>query len=725
MLRTYVSLLLTVFWFCLSANGILQAQGTLPPPTEADYYRIVTLPIPEGVVLEVGGLTTLPDGRIAASTRRGDVWLIDNAYMEDGLPPRYKRFATGLHEALGLAWHDGAFYLAQRGELTRLRDTDGDEVADRYETVYAWPLSGHYHEYSFGPKIAPDGSFFVTTNVAFGDVEWWRGESRVPWRGWTLRITPDGQMEPWATGMRSPAGLGIIDGEFFYADNQGDWVGSGGLVHVEKGDFTGHPAGLRWATRPESPVKLTEKDIYYRVSPRFTPPGKRPVKPENIPDERPTPLFELAQDLPAIKLPAVWLPHGVLGISNAEILVDTTGGKFGPFAGQVFIGDQGQSKIVRVFLEKVEGVYQGAAFAFREGFQSGVLRMTWGKDGSLFVGQTNRGWGSTGPDPYGLQRLVWTGRVPFEMKAVRAMPDGFEIEFTRPVDKATAARPESYEVSSFIYKYHPVYGSPAVNVQTCPVRYVEVSRDGLRARLVVDSLRQFYIHEIKATGVRDYMDGWPLLHPVAYYTLNRLPKGEKLKVPRPQPPAPEKESATPAHSHAPAPKAETKDVQPNEPAPASAKTEQPARKAAPAPKTARPDKHPTRMPASWGGKVDYALTLGTKPGLQYDKTTLTVKAGSRVKLAFFNNDDMPHNVVITLPGKADAVGKAAMNLGIKGADMQYVPNMPEVLWHTKLVGPGGKDVIYFRAPEKPGFYQFVCTFPGHYLTMRGVLRVIP
>ena len=131
------------------------------------------------------------------------------------------------------------------------------------------------------------------------------------------------------------------------------------------------------------------------------------------------------------------------------------------------------------------------------------------------------------------------------------------------------------------------------------------------------------------------------------------------------------------------------------------------------------------MPASWGGKVDHALTLGTKPGLRYDKTTLTVKAGSRVKLAFFNNDDMPHNVVITLPGKADAVGKAAMNLGIKGADMQYVPDMPEVLWHTKLTGPGGKDVIYFRAPDKPGFYQFVCTFPGHYLTMRGVLRVVP
>ncbi len=686
----------------LSANLALQAQHEPPPPTEADYYRIVTLPIPEGIALEVGGLTTLPDGRLAASTRRGDVWIIENPYMTDGLPPRYKRFATGLHEALGLAWHDGAFYVAQRGELTCLRDTDGDERADLYETVYAWPLSGHYHEYSFGPVVAPDGSFFVTTNVAFGDVEWWRGESRVPWRGWTLRISPDGAMTPWATGMRSPAGIGMIEGEFFYADNQGDWVGSGGLVHVEKGDFTGHPAGLRWTHRPESPLKLSAKDIYARVDPRFTPPGQRPLKPENISDERPTPLFELAQELPAVKLPAVWLPHGVLGISNAEIVVDTTGGKFGPFAGQVFIGDQGQSKIVRVFLEKVGNTYQGAAFAFREGFQSGVLRMSWGKDGSLFVGQTNRGWGSTGTDPYGLQRLVWTGRMPFEMKAVRAMPDGFEIEFTRPVDKATAARPESYEVRSFIYKYHPVYGSPAVNVQVCPVRYVEVSRDGRRARLVVDSLRTFYIHEIRAAGVRDYLDGWPLLHPVAYYTLNRLPEGEKLKVP------------APAHTQAlPPPQKET--------APATDKV-QPQKRQATSP--SKPRKRRTHMPPSWGGKVDDALRLGTLPGLRYDKSTLVVRAGSRVKLAFFNTDDMPHNVVITLPGKADAVGMAAMKLGIRGADAAYVPDMPEVLWHTKLVGPGDKDVIYFRAPDKPGNYQFVCTFPGHYKTMRGVLRVV-
>ena len=390
--------------------GFAQSGTT---PTEETYYNLITLPIPEGLVMEVGGLAVLPSGQLAASTRRGDVWLIENPYMNNGKAPYYRHFASGLHEILGLAYREGALYMAQRGELTRLRDKNGDGKADSYETVYAWPISGHYHEYSFGPKIAPDGTMFVTGNVAFGDVEWWRGESRVPWRGWTMQISPDGKMTPYATGMRSPCGIGLVNGEFFYADNQGDWMGSGGVFHVEKGDFTGHPAGLRWATRPESPVKVTTDEVYARVDPRMAKPGETPIKPENNPKEKGAPLFELEKDLPAVKTPAVWIPHGLLGISTSEIVVDESGGAFGPFAGQLFVGDQGQSRVNRVFLEKVNGVYQGAAFAFREGFESGVLRMTWGKDGSMFVGQTNRGWGSTGQKPGGIQRLVWTGKMPF------------------------------------------------------------------------------------------------------------------------------------------------------------------------------------------------------------------------------------------------------------------------------------------------------------------------
>lgn len=500
-------------------------------PKEEDYYKIITVPAPEGVLLEVGGITTLPDGRIMLCTRRGDVWLIENASMENDSKPVYKLFASGLHEPLGLAYKDNSIYIAQRGELTKLTDKDGDDVADSYQTVYAWPISGHYHEYSFGPKIAPDGSMFVSCNVAFGDEEWWRGESRVPWRGWTIRITPDGKMEPWATGMRSPCGLGMIDGDLFYDDNQGDYMGSGGIWHLKKGVFTGHPAGLRWTGLPNSPVKLTASQFNAKVDPRQTRKDGVAVKPENITNEsNPNLLYQVKQSLPEIQTPAVWLPHGVLGISNSEIIRDETKGGFGPFAGQIFVGDQGQSKIMRVVMEKVNGEYQGVAFDFRSGFESGVLRMSFAHDGSLFAGLTNRGWGSAGTTTAGLQRLAWTGKTPMEMKTVKAMPDGFEIEFTMPVDKASAADLSTYGGRSYIYKYHPVYGSPTINEEKLNIKGVKVSDDGLKVRLIVDNLRPYYLHELDVAGIRSRDGALPVLHSKAYYTLNNIPSGPKLQL---------------------------------------------------------------------------------------------------------------------------------------------------------------------------------------------------
>jgi cytochrome c551/c552 len=335
-------------------------------------------------------------------------------------------------------------------------------------------------------------------------------------------------MEPWATGMRSPCGLGIIDGELFYTDNQGDWIGSGGLWHVEKGDFMGNPAGLAWAQDPKSPVKLTADELHAKVDPRrvMDAEGKH-VRPENIVDEKVVTLADVKKDLPAVRLPAAWLPYGYLGISTSEPITIPEN-TFGPFAGQVLVGDQGMSIISRVFLEKVKGEYQGASFAFRSGFNSGVVRMAWAPDGSLFVGETRRGWGSSGEANEGLERLVWTSQTPFEMKAVRAMPDGFEIEFTKPVTEESASDLASYAVDSYIYKYHPVYGSPPVNTQKCNISGVQLSADGMKARLVVDNLRPAYIHTITLAGVRDKENGQPLLHSTAYYTLNNIPDGKKL-----------------------------------------------------------------------------------------------------------------------------------------------------------------------------------------------------
>ncbi|MDR6944722.1 c-type cytochrome [Mucilaginibacter pocheonensis] len=516
--------LFTILIACALLSHVTDIFAQAESPKEDDFFKIMTVPVPEDVILEVGGLCLIPDGSLAVTTRRGDIFMVENPTSQH---PVFHKFASGLHEVLGAVWKNDALYVAQRGELTKLVDTDKDGKADVYETIYAWPLSGNYHEYSFGPKLAPDGSFFVTLNLGFPDT-WWHPKSMVPYRGWALNIKEDGTVTPWAAGFRSPCGISMIDGELWYSDNQGDWVGSGSIMQIKKGAFMGHPASLVWTKLPNSPLKLTQEQFFAKNNPRveFDKDGK-PFKPQDIVNEKYKTEFEEKKEFPDLTLPVVWLPHAILGISNSEI-VKIPKGVFGPFAGQLLIGDQGQSMVDRIFLEKVNGEYQGAAWAFRSGFQSGIVRLAWLPDGSLAAGETSRGWGAAGEAAMGLQRLLWNNKMPFEMKAVRAMPDGFEIEFTKPVERKSANDIASYSIESFIYKYHGVYGSPPVSTQQCPIIGVKVSADGLRARLIVKNLRRFYIHNITINGVRDKENYYNLVHPTAYYTLNNIPVGEKL-----------------------------------------------------------------------------------------------------------------------------------------------------------------------------------------------------
>lgn len=491
---------------------------------ESDYYRLVSIatsqastesrskfwkPAPDGLALEVSGLAVVDDHRLAVAVRKGEVWILDGVYDEPPKNVTYKKFASALHEPLGLLRHDDSFYTVQRSELTRLRDMNADDVADEYLTVAkGWGTTGNYHEYAYGPELDGDGNLWLTLNIGMGI----KGDqksrlvndpvlkvSQAPWRGWGMKVTPSGELVPVCAGMRSPCGLGANRaGDMFYTDQQGNWVATNSLHHMRTGAFFHHAEALASMRLPGSPI--------------------RGVK--SVPSGLPLP--EALKRFPQLKPPAVWFPYKKVGQSATDIMLDDSGGKFGPFDGQLFVGEFTLSSISRVYLEKVGDEYQGACFPFREGFASAVLRMEQGVDGSVFVGLSNRGWSSLGTAAYGLQRLVWTGKMPFEIKEMRAKSDGFELVFTKPVDPVTAGDVKSYAMSSHTYTYHSTYGSDEILKKAPAIEDAIVADDNLSVRLQVSGLREFFVHELEAFGVKS-AKGDSLLHPRAYYTLNRIP----------------------------------------------------------------------------------------------------------------------------------------------------------------------------------------------------------
>jgi len=486
---------LVLLWLILITHVTWFSNVQSAPKASAEdaYYQIITLPIQSGIVLEAGALQMLPDGKLASATRYGEIYLIEGAFENPPTRVKFHRFASGLHEVLGLAYRDGWLYCTQRGEVTRMKDLDGDQRADLFETVNDdWGLSGDYHEYAFGSHFAKDGNIWLVLCLTGSFT------SEIDYRGWCLRVSPDGKMIPTCSGIRSPGGIGTNSlGDMFYTDNQGPWNGACSLKHLAPGDFEGHPDGNKW-------FKLTQA---------IGPPPQTPQSGSRM-------LVE-AKKIPQLKPPAVYFPYPKMGQSASGIACDYTGGKFGPFTNQIFVGDQTHSTVMRVYLEKIRGRYQGACFMLKQGFDSGNLALEMAPDGSLFVQGTDRGWGARGGKPFALQRLVWTGQVPFEVHEMRAQSDGFELTFTEAVDPTTTGSPGSYKMETYTYIYQASYGSPEVDRTTPTIKSVLVSKDGLSARLIVDGLEEGHIHELDLSGVRS-AKGQPLLHKTAYYTLNYL-----------------------------------------------------------------------------------------------------------------------------------------------------------------------------------------------------------
>lgn len=475
------------------------------PTTVTSAYEVEDVPLPENMSRDISGVSFTPDGKIVVSNRAGEVWIGD---LVQGA---WRRFAYGLYEPFGLtAESDTVVYVIQRPEITRLRDTTGDGFADSYQTLNeSWGLTGNYHEFAYGFACDSNGNFYGSLGMAsVGEFDKARGPLKldrvIPWdrperltdqhrsvaryQGWVFQVTTEGEFVPWATGFRQPLGLGLSpNDELFVTDVAGSWIPSSILAHVRKGKFYGHPDGLKW-------------------DPRF---AKQEITRELLAALR-TP-------------PAVLLVHGQLGTSPGQPVWDTTGGKFGPFTGQMFIGDV-TPFLMRVYLEKVAGEYQGAAFPFirERGLRLGNMRNAFGPDGHLYLGQTVRGWRE---DREGLQRVVWAGESPIEILSMQLTESGFRLRFTEPMGRNSLAQTENYRMRRFQYNYHILDGSLRINEANVRVLEARPASSGRSVELELAELRPGFVYELASPRLRS-KQAEPLDNPTAYYTLNRLLSGE-------------------------------------------------------------------------------------------------------------------------------------------------------------------------------------------------------
>lgn len=493
MIRFILTLLIASMSSALAQKDLGAMWGTAE--AEAKYYPITNIPIPNGVPLRTGSFDILPDGRLAVGTRRGDIYFVEGAFLSPP-KPKYHLFASGQDEIFGLSWKDGAMTTTQFGEVTRISDTDGDEVADQYDTLTNNWGYAEGHEFAFGSKHDPDGNVWVALGLSASY------HSHNIYRGWAVKVTPEGKMIPVCSGLRSPGGVAAnAEGAMFTVESQGPWNGSCSLKHLKQGGFLGHPASYNW----------------YPYVANMSAPKVTPNSPSRLQVEK--------KRVPELVPPAVRFPYIKMGRSISGFRLNQTGGKFGPFENQFFLGDYSLSIVLRATTEKINGVWQGACYPFREGLATGLMNVEFSPQGQLITGgfTTNRQWPVRGAEPFALQRIDWSGLVPFEIKEINIKPKGFLIHFTKPVNKSVAADKSVYSVKTYTHIYASGYGSPEVDHTVPLVTGVVVAEDGLSALVTLDKVTEGHIHDFDLSKMKSKEDE-PLLHTKAYYTVNEIPK---------------------------------------------------------------------------------------------------------------------------------------------------------------------------------------------------------
>ncbi len=385
-------------------------------------------------------------------------------------------------------------------------------------------------------------------------------------------------------------------------------------------------------------------------------------------------------------LPLAYLPRGLDNSAGGQTTV--TSDRWGPLQNQLLHFSFGTGAHFLVLRDEVDGQLQGTVVPLPGEFRSGAHRGRFNPlDGQLYVTGL-QGWGSYTPDEGSFQRVRFTGAEVQLPIGVRIHENGVAITFSSPLDSDVASAAGNHFAQCWNYRYSGAYGSPEFSAKhfgmrghdTLAISGVHVSRDAKTLFLEIPEIQpvnQLHLRVQPNAGRQN--DLFATVHKLAGpYTdfPGYAPSNKQIA----------------AH-------------------PIVADLAMALRSI--------PNPYQQKLPDA------RAIKIETGSNLSYTTRSFRVRAGEPIELTLANPDVVPHNWALLKPGTLQRVGGLANRL-ISDPDAivhQYIPNSSDVLTYTDIVLPRDEFTIYFRAPEQPGRYPYLCTFPGHWLVMNGEMIV--
>ncbi len=473
-----------------------------PPPVPAAVRRGEPMEVAPGFVGErlplsaeimPTGLSWRPDGRLVFCTLKGQVYEAADT-DHDGGEDRLRLLADGLPAPYGV--HAGPDCVDVSAKYALLRVRENGSSGRRIETIASgWGYSQDYHDWAVGLPRNDRGEYFLSIPC--------EQDKRPPiaarFHGNVLRLVPrlptadDPRLftlDPISAGHRFPMGLALDrDGELFVTDNQGNYKPFNELNHVRRGAHFGF-------------INSLDRD--------------KPAPPRT---------------LPAIDIPHPWTRsvNGICFLDSGRLPGPARGKRFGPLEGHLVGCEYDTRRLVRLSLQRVGDTYQGAAYPLSippadpgRGFLGPIVCAV-SPRGELYVGSIrDSGWGAGNNLGEIVRIRVEPEQLPCGIAEVRATPDGFVIDFFRPVDRELAGRPESYAVQSYRREPTPAYGGPDRDRRTETVTGVSVADDGRRVTLRLAEQRPGFVYEFR---LKNLAPGGATFHPAeAHYTLRVVPK---------------------------------------------------------------------------------------------------------------------------------------------------------------------------------------------------------